>query len=131
MVVSGQTGTGQWTVWRIGRRRLAWRPRLTVSGRAVPPQTGLDLIDVTIGLLLAAFWVVYAAVNWTGALITTMIVWPWRAVAGRWPVVAYVLDPAGSGLPSVRVDGLSRAAADELTRRWAADIKAGGGPMQP
>lgn len=72
-------------MWRVGRRRLAWRPRSLTRFLE-----GADGPILAIVVLLAG---VYLLLSWTGALLTTLAVWPSRAASGRWPVVAYILDP--------------------------------------
>ncbi|MEV1144003.1 hypothetical protein [Micromonospora sp. NPDC049799] len=132
MLAHWRNESGQLRVWRLGRRRLAWRPRFPQ-----PALQGADggpfeiialaiLLVVTIGYLL----------DWLAALLATAVVWPYRAMSGRWPVVAYPL-PSHLG-----EDGQSRTrlhrhrvkdrqAALALTRQWARDIEQLGRPQGP
>lgn len=67
--------------------------------------------------------------NWLGCLLVTVVVWPWRAMTGRWPVVAY---PVGNGGPDDgfhRAYAQGRAAANALVEQWAEQIRQTGHPM--
>ena len=60
----------------------------------------------------------------------TVVVWPARMVSGRWPVVAYLLDPAeGDQTQCLWVQG--RKAAESTVLQWASDIKRQGRPRLP
>jgi hypothetical protein len=68
--------------------------------------------------------------NWLAALLATTIAWSWRAMTGRWPVVAYTLDAVGEDkFHRIVVEGC--ADADALARRWALDVKEHGQPRAP
>lgn len=113
--------SGQWTTWRVGRRRLAWRPdykgwvidAVDTSGIVLV----LNLIPLTVYLL-----------NWAAALLATTIAWPYRATTGRWPVVAY---PITAGDRSFRTHVQGRNDADALAHQWTLDIKQHGQPQAP
>jgi hypothetical protein len=115
-------GRGQWEMWRVGRRRLAWRPRLLGLLSDGGDTSGIvALLNVIpLGILL---------LNWMAALAATLATWPWRAVTGRWPVVAYpVEDGGGDRFTRVYVQG--RSAADTLARQWIAGIERTGAPTE-
>lgn len=129
-----RSGTGQWSVWRVGRRRLAWRPRFPnpvfLDGWA--GSGPFEIIGLAILLVLA----IGHLLNWLAALLATAVVWPYRALSGRWLVVAYPLsshlreDDPGSERPHQRrVD--TRSAAMALTKQWARDIEQLGRPQEP
>ncbi|MEV4533786.1 hypothetical protein AB0J82_08140 [Asanoa sp. NPDC049518] len=73
-------------------------------------------IVLALNLLPIVWWLVM----WLAALLATVAVWPWRAVSGRWLVVAY--STTGSD-KSRRAHVRGRAAADALAREWASEIK--------
>jgi hypothetical protein len=111
--------TGEWMMWRVGRQRLAWRPVTRAAGpgyrynpAGLREQETLDLLD------------------WTGALLATVVVLPWRLVTNRWPVIAYVLNPFDGDGRQHRARPLPRAEAEALVLRWAADIERAGLPSQ-
>ncbi|MFG1867074.1 hypothetical protein [Micromonospora arborensis] len=122
--------SGQLCAWRVGRRRLAWRPRF--------PQPSLEGADggpfeIIVVAILAVLGLVYL-LNWLAALLATSVVWPYRAISGRWRVVAYPLDPSlvatddrGGDLPHRR-RVVGRTAAVALTRQWVRDIERQGYP---
>ncbi|SIN41230.1 hypothetical protein SAMN04489832_6686 [Micromonospora cremea] len=97
------------------------------------------MIVVAVILLLGLGYLL----NWLAALLATSVVWPYRAVSSRWPVVAYPLDSSlvarddqrGDRSHRRRVTG--RAAALALTERWVRDIERqghleeGGRPAAP
>ena len=85
MLVSGRLESGQWVMWRVGRRRLAWRPRSVARF--------LEGADGPLFIAIAIALVAYLLATWVGSLIATLVVWPMRVVRGMWPVVAYLLDP--------------------------------------
>jgi hypothetical protein len=72
---------------------------------------------------------VYLLASWAGSLIATLAVWPTRVVRGRWPVVAYLLDPPNGDDRLRRVWVAGRAEADATARRWAVDIRQQGRPQ--
>jgi hypothetical protein len=120
-------------LWRVGRRRIAWRPRLyePPDGAHLPlvaedppdpdEQARRDghLFDRMGGWPFA----------WIPVLLATLVVWPWRARTGRWPVVAYTLGMADQ--PGYRYETVvaGRAEADGLARRWAEEIRRYGRPQ--
>jgi hypothetical protein len=120
MMVSGKSESGQWVMWRVGRRRLAWRPRSVARflDGADGPFIVLAIIPLT-GYLL----------NWVGALLATVVVWPSRAISGDWPVVAYLLDPQDGDQKLQRAQVSGRVDADAMARRWVLDIKQRGQPQ--
>jgi len=87
-----------------GRPPLDGRAFLTPAD---PPVTGLFLL------------------SWAGALLATLVVWPWRAWTGRWPVVAYVLYRPDLNIEPVEVEVRGRAEADALVKRWVEQVRAG------
>jgi hypothetical protein len=110
---------GQWMVWRVGRHRLAWRPIARAPWQApgyeynpFGPRTR-ETFDV---------------VNWVVAVLATIVVWPYRFVTNRWPVVAYVVDPFDGDSRQHRTRPLRRAEANALARQWAEHIKRDGRP---
>ena len=106
------SGAGGQRKWRVGRRRLAWPPRLRGSG------LGTDDLSVAIWVLLLGWFVLSGA----AALLATAVVWPVRALTGRWLVVAYKPgDPDDFQERRRWVRG--RTAADSLAREWAAEIE--------
>jgi hypothetical protein len=115
--------SGQWVRWRVGRRRLAWRPSSSV----------LELLQfadgpfaLLVGIPVLAWWLA----TWVSSLLMTVVVWPARMVSGRWPVVAYLLDHAeGDQLQCLWVQG--RGAAESTALQWASDIKRQGRPQLP
>ena len=121
MRVVAKDESGNWAMWRVGRRRLAWRP--DYKGWAV------DAIDMTgIELVLNVIPLAFYLLNWTAALLATTIVWPLRATIGKWPVVAYSITTGDKGYRTY-VQG--RNDADVLAHRWALDIKQHGQPQAP
>lgn len=70
-------------------------------------------------------------VNWLAALLATVVVWPTRAISGRWPVVAYLLGPADGDDRLLRVQVHDPAQAQTLANQWAMDIKRQGHPRPP
>lgn len=118
VVVTGRDAAGRPVMWRVGRRRLAWRPRsVTRFLGGVDEWFLLAVLPLTCWYLL----------NWTAALAATPIVWAWRATTGRWSVVAYVFD-ADDDDRFRRVTVHGRAAAADLARQWATDIREHGQP---
>ncbi|SBT39053.1 hypothetical protein [Micromonospora narathiwatensis] len=124
MKVIARSADGSWDVWRVGRRRLAFIPRLPEWMGAL---MGADDWLAIAGMVLVA---TILGVLWAAALLATAVVWPWRAVSGTWPVVAYPVTggpPGGGHERAVRVRG--RTDADLLVRRWGEEIKAHGAPV--
>ncbi|MFC7242007.1 hypothetical protein ACFQO7_05880 [Catellatospora aurea] len=118
MVVTGRDPDGALQLWRVGRRRLAWRPR-SASSASQEPGPFPDLPGRLVG----------QALEWVPALAATVVVWPWRRCAGRWPVVAYTLGMADQSGYHYHEVVHSRAAADALAARWAAEIRKYGRPQ--
>ncbi|MCP2329514.1 hypothetical protein HDA40_008021 [Hamadaea flava] len=114
MMVTRRAGSGDWETWRVGRRRLAFRPYITGFADA-PDSSELSLIIVLLQ-------VVPFAVVWLAALAATMAVWPWRALTGRWLVVAYPTASPGKAHRR-RVD--SAAEAKQLVAQWSEAITSG------
>lgn len=110
--------TGEWTPWRVGRQRLAWRPVPRALWRAPgyrydPFHPGRETFDMLNGL---------------SALLATAVVWPWRAVTNRWPVIAYVPDAPDGNIQEHRTPPMRRAQAKAVVRDWAEHIKRYGEP---
>ncbi|WP_191843408.1 hypothetical protein [Catellatospora chokoriensis] len=120
MLVTGRDPHGSVQLWRVGRRRIAWRPRSAIRGLAHDdPMMFSPLPGRLVG----------QALEWIPALLATVVVWPWRACTGIWPVVAYTLGMADqSGYLYLATVG-GRAAADTLALQWAADIGRHGRPQ--
>ena len=122
-MVPGRSESGQWVRWRVGRRRLAWVPRMWAVRL-------MEFADGPCTLVVAAAVLALVLGEWLCALLAMAVVWPARAISGRWPVVAYRLDHEGDDrLLTVRVVQ-GRAEADSLARQWAADIARQGRPGQ-
>lgn len=119
MVVLSRLESGTWVKWRVGRRRLAWRPGASVLRLlefAQDPFTFFVLVPVL------GWWLL----SWIAALLATAVVWPVRAISGRWLVVAYMLG-GDEHEPRYRwVRG--RQAADLTVRQWRRDIEEHGRP---
>jgi hypothetical protein len=123
MKVVARSTDGSWDLWRVGRRRLAFIPGI--------PEWIVELAgaDDWPGVAGTALLVTTLAVVWTGTLLATAFVWPWRELKGHWPVVAYPTTggpPGGQNEWCVTVKG--KANADALASRWAEEIKARGEP---
>jgi hypothetical protein len=106
-------------VWRVGRHCLAWRPIARAPWQApgyeynpFGPRTR-ETFDV---------------VNWVVAMLATIVVWPYRFVTNRWPVIAYVVDPFDGDSRQHRTRALRRTEANALARQWAEQIKRDGRP---
>lgn len=110
--------SGRRVTWRVGRRRLAWRPRY--QGWFLHEPDEFEVLVVLNAIPLAAY-----LLNWAGALLATAAVWPWRAVTGRWPVVAY---PTTTGAKGYRTHVRGRRAADALAQQWQIEITENGQP---
>ncbi|WP_285551339.1 hypothetical protein [Actinoplanes regularis] len=116
MRVNARSATGEWRRWRIGRRRLAWRPSST-------PLEALGLLDLeVIGLILLLPFLAWWLATWIAALLATTVVWPMRAISGRWTVVAYDLD-SSNDIEPVYCSVPDRETADATVRRWVAEIQ--------
>ncbi|WP_143049656.1 hypothetical protein [Asanoa ishikariensis] len=113
MRVVAKGASGEWDAWRVGRRRLAWRP--VYMGWNLNDSVDMTGILLALNLLPFVFWLL----NWLAALLTTVFVWPWRAVSGRWLVVAYTTT---GNEPDRRAHVRGRAPADALAREWAKEI---------
>ncbi|GAA2532516.1 hypothetical protein GCM10010201_35000 [Pilimelia columellifera subsp. columellifera] len=84
VLVLSRSGSGQWTHWRVGRRRLAWMP----GSRILRETLAAGEASFIIAVPLIAWWLV----QWACVLLATLAAWPWRMASGRWPVVAYPLN---------------------------------------
>ncbi|RAO51620.1 hypothetical protein LUPAC06_06305 [Micromonospora saelicesensis] len=133
MVALWRDESGHLRAWRVGRRRLAWRPRFPQRAALQGADGGpFEIIVFAIVLVLGLVHLL----NWLAALLATSVVWPYRAVFGRWPVVAYPLD---SSLVSTDDEGgdrphrrrvAGRAAAVALTQQWVRNIERQGHPEE-
>ncbi|MEV6370428.1 hypothetical protein AB0L86_26450 [Micromonospora musae] len=119
MRVVAKDEAGVWATWRVGRRRLAWRP--DYKGWAI------DSVDTTgIVLVLNVIPLAFYLLNWVAALVATTITWPLRATTSKWPVVAYSIT---TGDRVYRIDVQGRDAAKALAHRWALEIEQHGQPQ--
>ncbi|MEW2331831.1 hypothetical protein AB0880_29015 [Micromonospora chersina] len=119
MLVFTRAPTGEGILWRVGRQHMAWRPVPRAPWRAPGyryPLTGLRGPE-TFDMLSAL-----------GALLATPLVWPWRAVTNRWPVVAYALDAPDGNIHLHRTPPMRRAQAKVVVRAWAEHIERYGEP---
>jgi hypothetical protein len=118
VLVMSRTPTGEWTMWRVGRLRLAWRPIMRAPWT---PTTDYDPMakrtEQDVDLL-----------NWLAVLLATPLVWPWRAVTNQWPVIAYTMYPTDGDSRQRRSAPMPRTEADALVREWADHIKQYGEP---
>jgi hypothetical protein len=124
MKVVARSADGSWDMWRVGRRRLAFIPR-------IPEWMGTLMgADDWLGLAGAVLTATTFGVVWTAVLLATAVVWPWRELKGDWPVVAYPTTggPLG-GMKAWCVTVTGKANADALVQRWAREIKDGGEPV--
>ncbi|WP_433789288.1 hypothetical protein [Actinoplanes sp. CA-252034] len=89
--------------------------------------TGMTLIEFgavdseffLLVIVLVPLWWLFRL---TFFLLATAVVWPFRALTGRWTVVAYeLIDPDEK--PVIRRKVKGRKAADALAREWAAIIE--------
>ena len=119
MLVFTRSPTGEWIPWRVGRQRLAWRPVPRAPWRA--PGYRYD----PFGLRERE---TFDILNWLSALVATAVVWPWRAVTNRWPVIAYVPDDPEGNIQMHRTPPMRRAQAKAVARDWAEHIKRYGEP---
>jgi hypothetical protein len=133
MLAQWRNESGQLRAWRVGCRRLAWRPRfpkLALEGADGGP---FEIIVMAILLVVGIGHVL----NWLAALLATAVVWPYRAISGRWSVVAYPLDPSDLGEDDQGSDRphrrrvKDRQEAVALTRQWVRDIEQQGSPQVP
>ncbi|MFK4244606.1 hypothetical protein ACI2KV_17125 [Micromonospora chokoriensis] len=131
MVAVWRDESGHLRAWRVGRRRLAWRPRFPQAGWLAGGDGGpFELLTFSVFLLIGLGYLL----TWLAALLATVVVWPYRAVSGRWPVVAYPLDSSPVATDDQRGDRpyrqqvTGRAAGAALTRQWARDIEQHGHP---
>jgi len=106
---------GEWTLWRVGRHRLAWRPTRRAG---LHPYNPFGLREDETAEMF----------SWVGALLATIVVLPWRIVTNRWPVVAYVINPIDVEGQRRRTPSMPRAEAEALVRRWAGFIERYGEP---
>jgi hypothetical protein len=107
-------------LWRVGRHRLAWRP----IARAPWQMPGYEYNPLGPRTRETS-----DMMNWVGAMLATIVVWPYRFATNRWPVVAYVVDPFDGHSRQHRSPPLPRAVADALAREWAEHIKRYGEPV--
>ncbi|MFF4875103.1 hypothetical protein [Micromonospora sp. NPDC000668] len=126
MLAQWRDESGQLRAWRVGRRRLAWRPRFPRPTALEGADGGpFEIIVFAIILVLSLGYLL----NWFAALLATAVVWPYRAVSGRWLVVAYPLDPSLVATDDHRGDRshrravTGRPAALALTEQWVRDIE--------
>jgi hypothetical protein len=108
-------------MWRVGRHRLAWRPVSRAPWKA--PGYGYDPMSMH-----ARRMQIVDLLNWVGALLATVVVWPWRVVTNRWPVIAYVLNAFDGDSRQRRTSPMPRAEADAMAGEWAGHIKRYGEP---
>ncbi|MGW0214117.1 hypothetical protein ACWDXH_06980 [Micromonospora chokoriensis] len=131
MVAVWRDESGRLHAWRVGRRRLAWRPRFPQGTWLAGGDGGpFELLVLPFFVLIVLGYLLI----WLAALLATVVVWPYRAVSGLWPVVAYPLDSSPVATDDQRGDQpyrrqvTGRAAAVTLTRQWARDIEQHGHP---
>ncbi|MET7863127.1 hypothetical protein [Micromonospora taraxaci] len=131
MVAVWRDESGRLHAWRAGRRRLAWRPRFPQAAWLADGYIGpFELLVLPVFLLIGLGYLV----TWLAALLATVVVWPYRAVSGRWPVVAYPLDSSPVATDDQRGDRpyrqqvTGRAAGAALTQQWARTIERHGHP---
>lgn len=120
VVVLGRLESGTWVRWRVGRRRLAWRPwgePIRLLEFAQEPFTLFVAVPVLVWFLLAGI----------AFVVTGAVVWPVRALTGRWLVVARQLD--GDEHEPRSAWALGRDVSNELIRRWCRDIEVHGRPV--
>jgi hypothetical protein len=123
MKVLCRSQSGQWVKWRVGRRRMVFigGPRGFTAF-----ELGFDLEAWFLVILVVAWWLLKLII----CLLATAVVWPFRALTGRWTVVAYELgDPTER--PEIRRRVKGRKAGDALAREWAAIIERDGGLFLP
>ncbi|MEU9827031.1 hypothetical protein [Micromonospora chersina] len=115
MLVFTRAPTGEGILWRVGRQHLAWRPVPRALWRApgYSYRQGPEGLDMLSSL---------------GALLATPLVWPWRAVTNRWPVVAYALDAPDGNIHLRRTPPMRWAQAKMVAHAWAEHIERYGEP---
>jgi hypothetical protein len=118
MKVLCRSQSGHWVKWRVGRRRMAF---LGGPTGATAFELGVDLEAWFLLLPVLVWWLLKVTV----LLVSTAVVWPFRALTGRWTVVAYELDDP-TERPEIRRRVKGRKAADALAREWAAVIERDG-----
>ncbi|WP_130332028.1 hypothetical protein [Micromonospora kangleipakensis] len=123
MLVFTRSPTGEWIPWRVGRQRLAWRPVLRAPWRTYMYQS-----DPFNPFNPVKRRETFDLLNVVGALLATLVVWPWRAVTNRWPVIAYVPDDPEGNLQMHRTAPMRRAQAKAVARDWAEHIRRYGEP---
>ncbi|MEV4481773.1 hypothetical protein [Micromonospora coxensis] len=118
--------------WRVGRRRLAWQPRMPrwvrklwwVADGLSDPITGLLALLAVLAMLPGLLWY---GLNWLACLLATPLAWLGRVAFGRpVPVVAYPEDTKQTEYWGA-ADGI--AAADELAREAIGEIRDRGLPL--
>lgn len=123
MKVLCRSQSGQWVKWRVGRRRAKW------FGGA-PDFLGFEIVFSVFKMDMEAWFLAFPFLLWwllrlVANLVATAVAWPFRALTGRWTVVAYELgDPTER--PEIRRKVKGRKAADALAHEWAAIIKRDG-----
>jgi hypothetical protein len=115
VLVMARSRAGEWTLWRVGRHRLAWRPTRRAGLHPYDP-FGLREDETA------------ETLSWVGALFATIVVLLWRIVTNGWPVVAYVINPIDVEGQRRRTPPMPRAGAKALVHRWAAYIERYGEP---
>ncbi|GIF39367.1 hypothetical protein [Actinoplanes xinjiangensis] len=121
MKVLCRSKSGEWVEWRVGRRRMVWFG----GGPTGLSVFNLHGVDGEVWVLLAIPVLLWWLLRITVCLLATAVVWPIRAILGRWTVVAYeVGDPTDR--PEIRRKVRGRKAADALAREWAAVIERDG-----
>jgi hypothetical protein len=113
MMIPARDASGQWQMWRVGRQRIAWRPRssLRYIGREEEyyPWRIVDIVDIC---------------EWLAALLSTFVVLPYRMFTGKWPVVGYMLNPIDRREDGYqRTPPLNRSEADGIVQQWAQQIE--------
>ncbi|NMO57353.1 hypothetical protein HH310_40050 [Actinoplanes sp. TBRC 11911] len=125
MQIPAQLESGKWVYWRVGRQRLVWLP----GGMIGSGFNLFDSVDGTLGMVILVLALGPLLVWLVSSLMLTAVVWPWRMVAGKWPVYAYLKD--GNEIPGMFRMVKGKKAADSLVRQWAADIERTGRPQPP
>lgn len=120
MLVEWKPDSGEPITWRVGRRRIAWRPRSFAFLLAFADEP--FFVPVMLGILI------YHLAMWPVTMIATAVVLPIHAIRDRWPVVAYPLGDEGDhGFQRIWVTG--KAQADAVAQQWALDIQEQGYPQ--
>ena len=117
--------------WRVGRRRLAWQPRVPdwlkmfvwiVDGPGDP----ILWLPALVSLVVVIPGLLWYGLNWLVCLLVTPFTWLGRTVFGRpWLVVAYAVNNYGA---EYRANAADLAAADALVKQVTAEIRDGGRP---